>query len=89
MTAGVRKDRIQQIIALCIKNDITPSQSTCSGFVRKICSARFALGKDTARSYTETVFSAWKADHWKFLVTGNPYLTEEEIEKWPKTHLAV
>jgi len=86
MSADIKKNRIDQIVALCIKNNIPPSKNTFPGFVEKICASRFGLDKRTARSYSNTLHSAWQGDRWKFLVKENPYLTYEEIEKWIKEH---
>lgn len=77
-----RHDTARQIVAICIKNSVHPQDNRFGGVVRKICAARFAYSKGTARNYAETLFSAYQFDRWEDLVEGNTYLTPEEKEEW-------
>lgn len=79
-------DRIDQVIALCVKNNMTPDKNPFAGFVIKICSIRFGLDESTARSYIRTIISAWRGDRWKYNIKQNAYLTKEETEKWIQNH---
>lgn len=75
-------DRIDQVIALCVKNGMTPEKNTFASFVIKTCCIRFGLDESTARSYLRTIITAWRGDRWKYNVKGNGYLSPEETKKW-------
>lgn len=86
MSSEARQDRIRKLVALCIKNNITPEKITFGNFVRRVCLSTFGLEKQAAKSMALTVYGAWTGDHWKIMVQDNPYLTEEQSQKWIKEH---
>lgn len=81
-----RADIVNYLIGVCVKNGVTPQKVTFANFIRKVCASKFSMDKYKAKSYIDTLISAWQFDKWKGYVEESPYLTLEEKERWLKTH---
>jgi hypothetical protein len=81
-----RRDRIAQIVALCVKNNITPNNAAFADFVIRVSEARFGVRRETSKSYIAAILSAWRYDKWKTILQENVYLQEAEKQKWIQTH---
>lgn len=77
-----RDDRISQLVALCVKNDLTPRKNAFAGKIRDWSSMRFGCSERTAKDYATTINNAWTGDRWKNFVAESEYLTEEEKQAW-------
>jgi hypothetical protein len=84
--SNLHQDRVDQLIALCIRNNLTPANSAFVEYIRKACATRFGLEKNKAKPFVEILVSAWRGDKWKYHVHQSSYLTKEEIDQWIKTH---
>ena len=82
----IRRDRIYRLIALCVKNGVTPSKTSFADFILTTASALFTVSHKTSRGYIDTLIQIWNYDKWKTFVKNNDYLTKEEKEKWMSTH---
>jgi len=67
-----RQARLQIIVEVAIKNNITPNNNTFAGLVKKICCSKFAMTPKQAQEYTEILCIAWRADQWQGY-TEEPY----------------
>jgi hypothetical protein len=81
-----RADIITYLVAICIKNNVTPNDSRFAGLIRKACAAKFGYDKYKATSFIDALISAWRFNKWKDYVEDSPYLTKEEKERWLKQH---
>jgi len=80
---SARLDRLRQIVAECIKRDLTPNKIGFADFInRKV--AEFGLRPQTAREYCVTLGRAWDYNKWISYVRHNDYLSREEQERWIK-----
>jgi hypothetical protein len=86
MAEQARQDRIHKLIALCVKNNLTPDKPGWGDRVRWLCLSQFGLAKRAARDLAATVYGAWRGDHWKCMVQQNEYLTEDQKQKWLNEH---
>lgn len=82
----MKEDRVQKLIALCVKNKMSPQKNAFAGFIHKVASGTFMVTKATAKSYIHTLIEAWRLDKWKSLVSSNQYLLREEKQKWINSH---
>jgi hypothetical protein len=81
-----RADIINYLIAICVKNNITPKDVRFAGLIRKVCASKFGYDKYKAKSFMEVLISAWRFNKWKNYVENSHYLTEEEKRKWVQEH---
>jgi len=81
-----REERIHQLIALCVKNNLTPLKNAFAGFLQNVCISRFGIEKRTARNYIDSLIAGWRLDRWKQMLQENPYLTMEEKTTWITQH---
>jgi hypothetical protein len=82
-----RQDKISQIIAICVKNNATPSNKNAfADLICKICAQRFGYDKKVSRGYIQIINTTWRTDKWKRYVENNQYLSKGEIDKWITSH---
>ena len=81
-----RGDVIDYLIAVCVKNNITPTRTGFADFILRACAGKFGMDKAKGKSFIDALISAWKFDRWKNHIKDNPYLTPEEKEGWFKRH---
>jgi hypothetical protein len=81
-----RMDVIDFLIAVCVKANITPLKPAFADFIIKKCSSKFGYDRYRAKSFIDSLLSAWRDDKWKSYVKNNPYLTEQEKTEWMKKH---
>lgn len=86
MSSAEREDRIDQLVTLCIKKNITPNKNTFAGFIQIASISRFAVSKHTATDYANTLVKAWNSDRWKRLARKGFYLSLEEKTEWITKH---
>ena len=77
-----KEDRVQQLIAICVKNDKTPKKVGFADFIYGVSAVRFLLSHKTVKEYIQVLVDAWRQDKWKHLVKSNDYLSREEKETW-------
>ena len=77
-----RQDRIEQLLAIMVKNEITPRRIAFTDIVIRVSAMKFAVFLETAKEYAQVLIDAWRADKWESMVKENGYLTSEEKEKW-------
>jgi len=82
MTEMTKEDRVNVLVAICVKNNRTPNDTGFADLVIRACSKYFHYGKRTARTYIDILISTWRFDKWKDWVKNNPMLTPEEKERW-------
>jgi hypothetical protein len=81
-----RMNRIDYLIAVCVKNNITPNHNAFADLIIRTSESRFGVRRDTSKSYVDTLINAWRDDKWKYRVQNNPYLTEQEKKEWMGKH---
>jgi hypothetical protein len=74
------------LVAICIKNNVTPDNVRFAGLIRKACASKFGYDKYKAKSFIDALISAWSFNKWKNYVEDSPYLTTEEKEWWLQQH---
>lgn len=79
-----RADVVNYLIAVCVKNNVTPNNVKFAGLIIKACASKFGYDKYKAKSFIDTLISAWRSDKWKNYIKESPYLTKEEKERWLK-----
>ena len=78
--------RIQKLIALLVKADITPNSMKFADFVHGKVATTFGFTKETGREYLDSILAAWRQDRWNGLIEKNPFLTKQEKEAWNKNN---
>jgi hypothetical protein len=81
-----RKNRLDILVALLAKNNLTPNDNTFCDFILRASARNFGVTKETARGYIDTLISCWNWDKLKGWVKENPNLTPEEKERWLEQH---
>lgn len=81
-----RQDYISYLVAISVKNNITPAKVGFADYIIKACAAKFSMDKYKAKSYINTLISTWRFNKWKRHVEESPYLTEAEKERWFREH---
>jgi hypothetical protein len=81
-----RTYRLEILVALAVKNNQTPTRNTFVGFTHRVLTSKFQSSPQVMRNDTQTLVSAWSADHWRSLIQDNPYLTSEEVTAWTQNH---
>lgn len=76
-----RLDRLRQIVAECIKRDLTPKRTGFADFVIRKAS-ELGLRPQTAREYIITLGKAYYHNKWRSYVRYNDYLSKEEQDRW-------
>jgi len=79
-----RLDRLRQIVAVCLKNNLNPNVTGFSDYVINYIASNYGLRPQTAREHVKTLIDAWHHNAWNSYIKHNPYLTEEEKQKWIK-----
>jgi len=77
-----KSNRVNQLVAVCVKKDLTPSKTGFADFLIKLCATYFSCDKRTSRAYIDTLIQAFRFDKWKTLVSSNLFLSEEERKEW-------
>lgn len=77
-----RFSRLHEIVAVAIKNQITPQKIGFADFVIRFAESKYGVSKSTAKSYVITLVDAWRHDRWITMVRDNPNLTPEEKREW-------
>lgn len=80
------QDRLNYVVALAIKNRVTPDANSFVQFARNIYISKFKASKQVMKADIDMLVSAWRSDHWRLLVDGSPYFNREETEEWKRTH---
>lgn len=81
-----RGDVIDYLVGVCVKNNVTPLKTAFADFIMRACAAKFGYDRSRAKSFIDTLISAWKHDKWISFVKDNPYLQPHEKEAWIKAH---
>ena len=81
-----RADIINYLVAVCVKNNVTPEKAAFAGLIREACADKFVMDKYKAKSYVSTLISSWRLSRWRTWVRDSPYLTFEEKERWLEQH---
>jgi len=81
-----REKRIGLLIALSVKNSLTPDSVAFCDFILKASAAKFAVTRQTAKGYVDTLLSCWRWGRWKEQIKTNNNLTQEEKDRWIKEH---
>lgn len=81
-----RLDRLRQLVAYCVKLNLTPSKTGFADFIIHK-SSTFGVSVGTSKGYITTLVEAWHHNQWKSYIENNNYLTKEEQTKWIQTHL--
>jgi len=76
-----RLDRLKQIIAYAVKNNIKGTDTKFASCVIQVC-ASFGIHKKTGREYLETLITAYKFNKWKSYLIHNKYIEKEDVENW-------
>jgi len=84
MTFYERLDRIEQLLAIMVKNNITPLKNTFTDIIIRVSASRFGASRKTAKGYSQVLIDSWRMDKWKRMVKENGYLKREEKENWFK-----
>jgi len=77
-----RIDRLRRLVAVLIREGITPQHSLYGTRVLQIACGEFGVREQTAREYTRTLAYAWQRYRWTNWIKHNPYLTKEEKEEY-------
>lgn len=77
---------IAQLIAICVKKDLTPKKIGFSDYIYRLCATYWVYERRTARKYVDILIQAFTFDKWKGLVKANTFLKEEEREAWIQKH---
>lgn len=80
--AEQRVDCINQLVALCVRNNRNPYTNAFADFVIKVCWKRFGYGLRISHEYIDTLLIIWHFDLWKSKVMDNLYLSDEEKQAW-------
>jgi hypothetical protein len=76
-------DRIDLLVALAIKNNISPYKNSFPAFARAVLITKCQVSTTVANNELKTALSAWAADKWASHIKNNPCgITREEIDKW-------
>jgi hypothetical protein len=78
-------DRRAYLVALAVKNDVTPAKNTFVAFARKTYT-RFPVSKRTLKEEIDIVVSAWYRDRWISIIEASPYFNREETDEWKRKH---
>lgn len=81
-----RKTRLDVLVALLVKNNLSPNKITFCDFILRASATNFGVRKETAKGYIDTLISCWNWDKLKEWVQENPHLTLNEKERWFKEH---
>lgn len=76
-----RLDRLKQIVAVLVKNDICGTETRFCDSVLNIAATQ-GVRTATARDYVAVLLRAYRHDRWKSYLLHNPYIEKEEAEKW-------
>jgi hypothetical protein len=77
-------DRRQYVIALAVKNDVTPAKNTFVAFAKKIYNTKFPVSKRILKQEIDIIVSAWYCDRWNSIIEDSPYFNREETDQWKK-----
>jgi hypothetical protein len=86
MLRASREDVINYLVAVCVKNGVTPFDVRFAGFIQKACAAKFGYDRQKAKSFIDALISAWRFDRWRSFVEESPYLTSGEKMVWMEKH---
>ena len=84
MSVYERLDRIEQLLAIMVKNNITPLKNTFTDIIIRVSASRFGVSRKTAKGYSQVLIDSWRMDKWERMVKENGYLRREEKENWFK-----
>ena len=83
----LKNQRVEVLIALCVKNDKHPGKPAFADKVTQFCSGYLDVtDRRTIRGYIDILINAWNLDNWKTRVENNLRLTEEERKFWISSH---
>lgn len=87
MSVIKKQFRVAQLIAVCVKRNITPKNNNgfCD-YILRVAATYYACEKRVGRNYVNVLIQAFKFDKWKSLVIHNEFLNEEEKKQWINTH---
>ena len=60
-----RKERIETLRQICLKNNLTPDEIGFADKIFQICAALWGVDRRTARTYLVTLIDLWRFDQWK------------------------
>jgi|SRR5208283_3916087 len=80
--AEQRADRINQLIAICIRRGRNPNGNAFADFIHKVCWKVFGCRWRVAQEYIDVLLGLWHVDKWKSKVADNLYLTDVEKLAW-------
>jgi len=79
--------RINQLIAVCVKKEMTPKHNGFCDYIVRVCATYYAVEKRTAKKYVHVLIESFRFDKWKSLIQNNNFLSEEEKAEWIRKHL--
>ena len=83
----LKNQRVEVLVALCVKNNKTPRQPAFADKIKQYCSGYLDVtDKRTVRGYIDILINAWNLDNWKTRVENNLRLNEEERKSWISSH---
>jgi hypothetical protein len=82
-----KDQRLNQLIALCVRNNLTPNKTPFCDFIIRACASIYGYEKRTAKSYVDILISAYRFNRWQNYVQFNPHLTDGEKQAWINLHL--
>ncbi len=83
----VKNQRIEVLVALCVKNNKNPREPAFADKITQYCSGYLDVtDKRTVRGYIDILINAWHLDYWKTRVEHNLRLTVEERSAWISLH---
>lgn len=81
-----RIDRLRKIVAILIKEGVTPNDVNYGQRVYEIACGELGLRKATSREYAQTLQVSWRHYRWTNWVRGNNYLSEKERQEWTEKY---
>jgi hypothetical protein len=84
-----RAEKLYVLSQICITNNITPTTPTYVGLIIRVCTSKFSMSKETAKTYADDLKSAYDADQWEGLAKAHteedPAETDENATYTPRT----
>jgi hypothetical protein len=77
-----KQERITTLVAVCVKNKVTPQKTAFADFIIRACASLYAFEKRTSRAYVDVLIQSWRFDRWKSYVMQNVNLSMEEQQAW-------
>lgn len=77
-----RIDRLRKIVAILIKEGITPNDLKYGQRVYEIGCGELGVRKVTSQGYAEALGISWRKYRWVNWVRGNGYMSKEERTDW-------